>query len=222
MGQQVQQLAQEMQLTTKFLYHVDDANDVDAAIDFSHPDFFHVVAESIKKYNLPTVICTTGLSEAQVAEITQLGAYAPVLYTRNTSLGVTVLTHIVEQATRLFSGYDIEIIEKHHNQKVDSPSGTALQLLNVIEGVRENTKRVYGREGLVGKRDASEVGIHAVRGGSIVGEHTVLFASHDEVIELKHEAFSKKLFAHGAIKAVEYLQNQSKGQYTMKDVLGIE
>lgn len=222
MGQQVQQLAQEMQLTTKFLYHVDDANDVDAAIDFSHPDFFHVVAESIKKYNLPTVICTTGLSEAQVAEITQLGAYAPVLYTRNTSLGVTVLTHIVEQATRLFSGYDIEIIEKHHNQKVDSPSGTALQLLNVIEGVRENTKRVYGREGLVGKRDASEVGIHAVRGGSIVGEHTVLFASHDEVIELKHEAFSKKLFAHGAIKAVEYLQNQLKGQYTMKDVLGIE
>lgn len=222
MGQQVQQLAQEMQLTTKFLYHVDDANDVDAAIDFSHPDFFHVVAESIKKYNLPTVICTTGLSEAQVAEITQLGAYAPVLYTRNTSLGVTVLTHIVEQATRLFSGYDIEIIEKHHNQKVDSPSGTALQLLNVIEGVRENTRQVYGREGLVGKRDASEVGIHAVRGGSIVGEHTVLFASHDEVIELKHEAFSKKLFAHGAIKAVEYLQNQLKGQYTMKDVLGIE
>lgn len=221
MGMQVKMLAEAHGIETTFIYTVEEARVIDVAIDFSHPDFFKTVEESVTKYKIPVVICTTGFSDVQVGQIDAMSTQVPVVYTRNTSLGVAVLTHVVKEATRLLGDYDIEIIEKHHNQKVDSPSGTALQLVNTVEDVRENTTRVYGREGIVGKRTKDEIGIHAIRGGSIVGEHSVLFAGNDEVIELKHEAFSKKLFASGALKAAQYIYKKDPGHYTMTDVLGI-
>lgn len=222
MGQQVKQLLEAAHIEATYIYREEEAENMDAIIDFSHPDFFSIVAQSIEKYRLPAVICTTGLNDAQQLKIEDLSKGAPILYTRNTSLGVAVLTHVVEETTRLLGGYDIEIIEKHHNQKVDAPSGTALQLASAVQQVRKDAVLVHGREGLVGKRSANEIGMHALRGGSIVGEHSVIFAGVDEVIELKHEAFSKKLFASGAIKAAQYLIKQEPGQYTMKDVLGIK
>lgn len=221
MGQQVKSLLDLENIPSTFIYRVGDAEGVDAIIDFSHPDFFKVVKETIETYRVPAVICTTGLSDNQMWMIDDLSKIVPIIYTRNTSLGVAVLTHIVEETTRLLSEFDIEIIEKHHNQKVDAPSGTALQLAKAVQNVRKETELVHGREGLVGKRDANEIGMHAIRGGSIVGEHSVIFAGVDEVIELKHEAFSKKLFANGAIRAAQYLIMKEPGHYTMKDVLGL-
>lgn len=221
MGQQVYSLAEQNHIEVTFIYDVADATGVDVAIDFSHPDFFDVVKSTVMQHTLPVVICTTGLNEGQMQEIDEMSKHVPVIYTRNTSLGVTVLTHLAEEATRLLQGYDIEVIEKHHNQKVDAPSGTALQIVQAIEGAQTDMTRVYGREGLVGKRADNEIGIHAIRGGSIVGEHSIIFAGNDEVIELKHEAFSKKLFASGAIKAAQYIYQRQPGHYTMNDVLGI-
>lgn len=221
MGMQVKKLAQAQGIDAVFIYTIEDAATIDVAIDFSHPDFFNVVYESVMKYNIPVIICTTGLSHTQEMQITTMSEEVPVVYTRNTSLGVAVLTHVVKEATRLLTDYDIEIIEKHHNQKVDAPSGTALQLVSAIEEERGISTYVYGRDGLVGKRNRNEIGIHAIRGGSIVGEHSVLFAGNDEIIEIKHEAFSKKLFASGALKAAQYIYKKQPGHYTMTDVLEI-
>lgn len=222
MGMQVKLLAEAQGINAAFIYTVEDAATIDVAIDFSHPDFFNVVYESVVQYKIPVVICTTGLSDVQMNQVDIISEHVPVVYTRNTSLGVAVLTHVVKEAARLLEDYDIEIIEKHHNQKVDAPSGTALQLAAAIEEARIKPTYVHGREGIVGKRMKDEIGIHAIRGGSIVGEHSVLFAGNDEVIELKHEAFSKKLFASGALKAAQYIHKKEPGHYTMVDVLGIE
>ena len=134
------------------------------------------------------------------------------------SLGINVLLKLIKESTKLLEGFDIEVIEKHHNKKFDAPSGTAVMITNTIKEVLPNIEDSYGRYGSNAKRNENEVGIHAVRGGTIVGEHDVIFAGHDEVIEIKHTAQSKDIFAKGSIVAAKFIVNQNPGYYNMDDI----
>ncbi len=187
-------------------------------IDFSH----HTVTTALLQYavtnNVAVVIATTGHTREEKQVIENTSTKIPVLYSANTSLGINVLSEVVKQVTKsLGFEFDIEIIEKHHNKKIDSPSGTAKLLANSIQEVRESNL-VYGREGMQ-PRTENEIGIHAVRGGTIPGEHTIMFAGNDEIIEIKHQALSKQIFVTGAIKAASFIVNQEPGLYSMKDAL---
>lgn len=200
-----------------------DINDykekADIIIDFSNP----AALSSLLKYgvgkNIPLVLATTGYSEGEERYIEEASKKIAILYSRNMSLGINLLLNLVKKATSTLEGFDIEIIEKHHKKKVDSPSGTALMIANAIDEERNNTNElVYGRKGNNRKRKAEEVGIHSVRGGSIVGEHSVLFAGEDELIEIKHSAMSKKIFAIGSINAAKFLVGKEAGLYSMDDL----
>ena len=191
-------------------------------IDFSHFSLLEEVLESSIEKNVPLLIATTGHSEEQLKKITEAADRIPLIKATNTSVGVTVLNEIVAYAARLLQGFDIEIIEKHHNRKIDAPSGTANTLLEVINSnLDEKYDVVYGREGY-SKRTEKEIGVHSIRGGNIIGEHSVIFAKNDEIIEIKHEALSRKIFSDGSVKAIGYLKDKKPGMYTMKDVLGIK
>ena len=191
-------------------------------IDFSHFSLLEEVLESAIEKNVPLLIATTGHSEEQLKKITEAADRIPLIKATNTSVGVSVLNEIVAYATKLLQGFDIEIIEKHHNRKIDAPSGTANTLLEIInENLKEEYDTVYGREGH-SKRKEKEIGMHSIRGGNIVGEHSVIFAKNDEIIEIKHEALSRKIFSDGSVKAINYLKGKKPGMYTMKDVLGIK
>ena len=191
-------------------------------IDFSHFSLLEEVLESAIEKNVPLLIATTGHSEEQLKKINEAADKIPLIKATNTSVGVTVLNEIVAYAARLLQGFDIEIIEKHHNRKIDAPSGTANTLLEIInENLKEEYDTVYGREGH-SKRKEKEIGMHSIRGGNIVGEHSVIFAKNDEIIEIKHEALSRKIFSDGSVKAINYLKGKKPGMYTMKDVLGIK
>lgn len=178
-----------------------------------------------RTHALATLICTTGFDEAQRAEIDAAGADAPILFAPNTSLGVNTLFWLVEQATRLLGpDYDIEIVEMHHHHKQDAPSGTARRLGEIVTAARggEYLRDVrHGREGQVGVRSRAEVGMHALRGGDVVGEHTVIMAGPSERVELTHRAHSRELFARGALRAAQWLSGREPGLYTMRDVLGL-
>ena len=193
-------------------------------IDFSHFSLLEEVLESAIQKNVPLLIATTGHSEEQLKKINEAAEKIPLIKATNTSVGVTVLNEIVAYATKLLKGFDIEVIEKHHNRKIDAPSGTANTLLEIVkENLDDNGKdyrTIYGREGH-SKRAEKEIGVHAIRGGNIVGEHTVIYAKNDEIIEIKHEALSRKMFSDGAVRAVEFLFGKKAGLYTMKDVLGL-
>lgn len=192
----------------------------DVIIDFSNP----AGLEGLLNYGIETktsiVIATTGLSSENMDNIKKASEKIAVFQSGNTSLGINVLTSLVKKAAAILSeSFDIEIIEKHHNKKVDAPSGTAYMIANAINNELNNSKEfVYGREG-IRKREKNEIGIHAVRGGTIAGEHTVIFAGMDEIVEIKHTAMSKNIFAQGAVKAAKYLVNQDKGLYNMDDLL---
>lgn len=191
----------------------------DGIIDFSHFSLIEEILESVKIKKVPLVIATTGHSEEQLKKIDEISKIVPVIKATNTSVGVSVVNEIVAFATKLLKDFDIEIIEKHHNRKIDAPSGTATTLLEVVkENLDGNYKTVYGREGH-SKREEKEIGVHAIRGGNIVGEHTVIYSKNDEIIEIKHEALSRKIFADGAVKAIGYLMGKKAGKYIMKDVL---
>lgn len=189
----------------------------DVIIDFSHPDNLSMILAFVKKHEMPLVIATTGYSERQVADIYETSAYAPIVYTANFSLGITVFEEVLRKITPLLeSDFDIEVIEKHHHNKLDAPSGTAKMLVKAMNE-DHRYQEVYGREGA--SKRGKEIGIHAIRGGSIVGEHSVIFAGEDEVLEIKHEAHSKSIFVNGALKAALFLLTQDAGLYTMHDVL---
>ena len=194
--------------------------DCDAIIDFSHPAALTSLLSYAQSKNLPAVLCTTGLSDAQTEEIKKASKNIAVFKSANMSLGVNLLTGLLKQAAQFLNGFDIEIVEKHHNKKVDAPSGTALMLADSInEALNGEKDYVHGRFGTDARRQKNEIGIHAVRGGTIVGEHQVHFIGPDEIIEIRHTALSKAVFAEGAIHAAEFIAGKPPGMYDMQDML---
>lgn len=203
----------------------DYAGGADVLIDFSLPAGFSArLAECVKR-GTPIVSGTTGLDDAQRAELADAGKDIPVLWAPNFSLGVNLLFALAKQAaSSLPEGYDIEIVEMHHRRKVDAPSGTALGLLRAVcEGNGRDAAKVvrHGREGHTGERSAQEIGMHTLRGGDVVGDHTVIFAADGERVELTHKASSRDTFAQGALRAAEWLIGKPPGEYSMKQVLGL-
>lgn len=191
----------------------------DVIIDFSHHKALDDVLSFALKTKTPLVIATTGYNDNELNKIYDASKIIPIFHSYNMSLGVNVLLKLVKEAAKVLNGFDIEIIEKHHNKKVDAPSGTAVMIANSIKEVLPNIENNYGRYGREAKRKENEVGIHAIRCGTIVGEHDVIFAGHDEVLEIKHTAQSKDIFAKGAIAAAKYLVNQVPGYYNMDNML---
>ncbi len=193
---------------------------VDVIIDFSSPAALKGELEWAVKNGVPAVLASTGYSAEDLKYIDECSKKIAIFRTANFSVGVNLLVKLVKEAAEaLGEQFDIEIIEKHHNRKVDAPSGTALMLADGANAAFGGEKEfLYGREGAVGKRK-SEIGIHAVRGGTIVGEHDVMFAGEDEIITLSHSARSKRVFAAGAVKAAKWLVGKSSGKYDMNDVL---
>lgn len=200
------------------IYECND--EIDVILDFSRPDSLDSLLDFAKQKNIPVVICTTGLTSEQLDKINEYSKILPIFRSANMSLGVNIVNNILKKVSALlYNNYDIEIIEKHHNQKVDSPSGTALLLANTIKNaIQEETNFIYGREG-IGKREHKNIGIHAVRGGSIVGDHEVIFAGQGETIEINHYAVSRDVFAAGALKACEFMAGKHNGLYSMDNVL---
>ena len=198
----------------------DVKEDSDVVIDFSNPLALDGILEYCLKTKTPVVLATTGYNDEEMEKIHEAAKQIPVFLSFNMSLGVNILLKLVKEAAKNLANFDIEIIEKHHNKKVDSPSGTAVMIANAVKEIREQSEFIYGRHGRTGKRQQNEVGIHAVRGGTIVGEHSAIFAGNDEILEINHSARSKNVFAEVAIAAAKYLVNQKPGFYNMDDMLG--
>ena len=177
--------------------------------------------EYAKQHNVGIVLASTGFTAEDLQTIDEYAKSVAIFKTANLSLGVNLMQALCKAAAEVLGdAYDVEIIEKHHNLKKDAPSGTALMLADSVNEVFENNKRyVNGREGIVGAREKSEIGIHAVRGGTIVGEHEVIFAGEDEIITISHSARSKRVFAVGAIRAAKFLKGKAAGRYEMNDLL---
>lgn len=199
---------------------IDDVKeDFDVIIDFSNPANLDMICDYVSKTKKPVVFATTGYTEEQLKKIDDLSKVAPVLRSANFSLGVILLNRLVKEVTPILKDqFDIEVIEAHHNKKIDAPSGTAKMLVNSIQEAGE-FKVVNGRSGISKREPYKEIGVHAVRGGTIVGEHEVIFAGNDEILTLKHSAHSKAIFAVGAIKGAKWLLNKEKNLYNMEDVL---
>lgn len=195
----------------------------DVIIDFAAAKAVDGLLDYSVKNNVPVVLCTTGLSEEQIAKVHETAKQVAVLKSANMSLGINTLFKLLKQATQILApaGFDMEIVEKHHNQKVDAPSGTALALADSLkEALDDSYYYKFDRSQERKKREEKEIGISAVRGGTIVGEHEVFFCGEDEVIEFKHTAFSKSVFAKGAIEAAKFLAGKPAGMYDMSDVIG--
>ena len=194
----------------------------DVIIDFSTASAIDSLLDYCEKTHTPLVLCSTGLSEAQLDRVERLAKVSAVLVSANMSLGINVLLKLLKNVTKTLygNGFDIEIVEKHHNQKLDAPSGTALALADVMKEELEDISYNLNRTEVRKKRGKNEIGISAVRGGTIVGEHEVIFAGTDEVIEIKHTAYSRAIFAKGAMSAAKFLSGKSAGKYSMSDVIG--
>ena len=193
----------------------------DLIIDFSNPALIDDLIEFAISKKIAVVIATTGYSDAQIEKIKAAAEEIPVFFTFNMSLGVNLICSLAKKAaTILGDGFDIEIVEKHHNQKIDAPSGTAIMLANAVNSVFDSPKNYeYDRHSKRQKRPQNEIGIHSIRGGTIVGEHDVIFAGHDEVITISHSAYSKEVFAVGAVKAAKFLNDKKNGLYDMNDIM---
>lgn len=193
------------------------AGSIDVVIDFSHPANLEMLCEYCEAHGCPAVIATTGLDAEHLAKIDALAAKVPVVFSANYSLGINVMKRVIAEITPILEdNFDIEIVEMHHNKKLDAPSGTAKMLLAAADG-ENKYEHIYGREGM--RKRGHEIGIHTLRGGTVAGEHTVIYAGEDEIIEVKHRAGSKKIFAAGALKAAAFAKNAEVGYYTMEDVL---
>lgn len=193
----------------------------DVIIDFSNPASLDGLLEYCLSTGVPLVVASTGYSEEQISQIKDASQQIPVFFTFNMSLGINLLVQLAQKAAAVLGGqFDIEIVEKHHNQKIDAPSGTAIMLANAVNETLNNSKHyVYDRHSRRQKREKSEIGMHAIRGGTIVGEHDIIFAGHDEVITLSHSAASKTVFAEGSINAAVFLKDKEPGLYDMSAVL---
>lgn len=196
----------------------------DIIIDFSNVAALDAVAGYVRRTGAALVSGTTGYSDEQLEVLRELGSIAPVVWSGNYSIGIAALRHLVAQATRELPGFDIEIVETHHNQKADAPSGTATMLLDEVRAAKAelgagSVKPVYGREGLCGARDTQEVGVHALRGGTVAGVHTVSFFGPSEEVSLTHRAESREIFVNGALAAAQKLVVRDKGFYTFDEVM---
>ena len=197
--------------------------EADAIIDFSSAKATDKLLEYSAARQIPVVLCSTGLSEEQLAKVEETSRKVAVLKSANMSLGINTLLKLVQDAAKVLAaaGFDMEIVEKHHRLKVDAPSGTALALADSLNEAMDNKYHyVYDRSQKREKRDDKEIGISAVRGGTIVGEHEVIFAGQDEVIEFKHTAYSKAIFGKGAVEAAKFIAGKPAGRYDMSDVIG--
>lgn len=203
--------------------NIADCNvDADVIIDFSNAKAIDGLLDYVEAKKMPVVLCTTGLSEEQLQRVEKVSKEVAVLKSANMSLGINTIMKLLQQAVQVFApaGYDVEIVEKHHNQKLDAPSGTAIALADSMNEVMDHQyEYIYDRSQRRQKRDAKELGISAVRGGTIVGEHEVIFAGTDEVIEIKHTAYSKAVFAKGAVEAAKFLAGKPAGLYDMSHVI---
>lgn len=194
----------------------------DVVIDFSSVEAADALLDFIEQKKIPAVICTTGLSEAQIDRINELSAVSPILRSANMSLGINILSKVLAEVapTLKKAGFDIEIVEAHHRRKLDAPSGTALLLADSINSsMDEKLDYTYDRSDRHEQRRENEIGISSLRGGTIVGDHDVIFAGEDEVISFNHRAYSRKIFANGAIAAAKFLIGKSNGLYDMSDVI---
>lgn len=193
----------------------------DVIIDFSHPAALDGLLSYAWETKTPLVVATTGYSSEQIAQIKAAADNIPVFFTFNMSLGINLLVELAKKATEVLDGqFDIEIVEKHHNQKIDAPSGTAIMLANAINETAGNQyEYVYDRHAQRKKRDKKEIGMHAIRGGTIVGEHEVIFAGRDEIITLSHSARTKEVFAVGAVNAAVFLKGKPAGLYDMSQLI---
>ena len=194
----------------------------DVIIDFSTASAIDGLLNYCEKFHMPLVLCSTGLSEEQLKRVDELAKESAVLMSANMSLGINVLLKLLKNitATLYGNGFDIEIVEQHHNQKLDAPSGTALALADVMKDELNDISYNLNRMEVRKKRERNEIGISSVRGGTIVGEHEIIFAGTDEIIEIKHTAYSRAIFAKGAISAARFLKGKSAGKYDMSDVIG--
>lgn len=197
------------------------AGTADVIIDFSHPAALDGLLHFALDRKIPAVVATTGLSTEQIEQLHEVSRQVPIFFSANMSLGINLLIDLVKRATKLLEdSFDIEIIEKHHNQKIDAPSGTALAIADGInEALSQPYQYVYDRHSVRKKRDKKEIGIHAVRGGTIVGDHEVIFAGTDEIVTISHTATSKEIFAQGSIKAAKFLAGKEPGMYDMNSLL---
>ena len=193
----------------------------DVIIDFSHPSALDDLLSYCTMNGVPVVVATTGYTDDQVTRIKNAGEQIPVFFTFNMSLGINLLVELGKRAANVLGGqFDIEIVEKHHNLKKDAPSGTALMIAEAINNELGNKLHyVYDRHSVRKPRESTEIGLHSIRGGTIVGEHDIIFAGHDEVITLSHSAASKEVFANGSINAAIFLSKKDKGLYDMSDLL---
>ena len=198
--------------------------DADVAVDFSNAGAVDALLDYCVERGLPVVLCTTGLSEGQLQKVAEASKKTAVLKSANMSLGINLLLKLLQDAAKVLgpAGYDVELVERHHNQKLDAPSGTALALADSVNQALNNEYHyVYDRSQIRQKREKKEIGISAVRGGTIVGDHEVIFAGTDEVIEFKHTAYSRSVFAKGAVEAGKFLAGKAPGMYDMGDVVGL-
>jgi len=196
--------------------------DVDVIVDFSNSEAVDALLKYSVSKKVPLILCTTGMSVSQLELIDESTKEIAILKSANMSLGINLLLKLLEGAAKALgpAGYDIEIVERHHNQKVDAPSGTALALADSINSALNNEyEYVYDRSNVRKPRDSKEIGISAVRAGNIVGDHEVIFGGIDEVIELKHTAYSRNVFAKGAVEAANFLAGKPPGLYSMSDVI---
>lgn len=194
---------------------------IDVIIDFSNPAALEKILGFAVSRNIPLVMATTGLNQHQKRELEATAKKIPIFLSSNMSLGINLLLDLVQKATKVLEEtFDIEIVEKHHNQKLDAPSGTALSIAEAVNGVLEQKREyAYDRHSRRKKRSRSEIGMHAVRGGTIVGEHSVIFAGNDEIIEINHTAMSKDIFGIGALKAAKFISGKAPGMYSMTDLI---
>lgn len=193
----------------------------DVIIDFSHPSSLDDLLEYSKTNAVPVVVATTGYTDEQIMKIKKAAESVPVFFTFNMSLGINLLAELAKKAAAVLGDqFDIEIIEKHHNQKIDAPSGTAIMLGDAVNSALDEKRGyVYDRHSVRAKRAKNEIGMHSVRGGTIVGEHEIIFAGRDEVVTLKHEAYSKSVFAVGSVNAAVFIKDKPAGLYTMNEML---
>lgn len=196
--------------------------EADVIIDFSNPELIEPLISYATTKNIPAVICTTGFTEAQIEKIKAASEIIPIFFSSNMSLGVNLMISLAQKAARaLCPGFDIEIIEKHHNKKIDAPSGTAMMIATAMKAsLKQNLEYVYDRHSYKKARNKNEIGIHSVRGGTIVGEHEIIFAGKNEILTISHKAQSKEIFAEGALNAANFILSKPPGLYSMADLLG--